>query len=353
MITAEEALHLAKKLLGEQGEDLVTKINNVIQMISDLSALLTKRIVFYAVCDTAANTQTKEVTISGITELYTGLHVRVKFTNNQNYNGTPYLKINSLDAKDIRQRESTYAARYEWDAGSVIDVVYDGAHFLEANRNHATTTFYGVTQLYTGAGYSGVDQALTPRSLKNFGDGVIAPYFSDTSTYAVGDRVRCQNNIYECSTAITTPEQWTISHWTQLPTLQEQVDAKPDLSSTATDIKMDGTQSAGSSTKAAKADHVHPSDTSKLDVTALNLFDVVTPSFSSLPKTFYSTKLTSLCKLVGNAIELSVPKAGDIDWSVSFANGSLTISGTFHGSTATTASMSIWLPTETITLTTS
>lgn len=313
MITGDEALYWAKKLFGEK---IAEEIANVVQMISDLSALLTKRIVFYAVCDTAANTQTKEVTISGITELYTGLHVRVKFTNNQNYNGTPYLKINSLDAKDIRQRESTYAARYEWDAGSVIDFVYDGSHFLEANRSHATTTFYGVTKLYTGAGYSGVDQALTPRSLKNFGDGVIAPYFSTTSTYAVGERVRCQNNIYECSTAITTPEQWTISHWTQLPTLQEQVD-------------------------------------DKVDVDNLNLFDVVTPSFSSLPKTFYSSKLTSSCKLVGNAIELSTPKAGDIDWDVSFANGSLTISGTFHGSTATTAKMSVWLPTETITLTNS
>lgn len=39
------------------------------------------------------------------------------------------------------------------------------------------------------------------------------------------------------------------------------------LSSTATDIKMDGTQSAGSSSKAAKADHVHPTDTSRVPTT--------------------------------------------------------------------------------------
>ena len=37
----------------------------------------------------------------------------------------------------------------------------------------------------------------------------------------------------------------------------------PEGSSTATDIQMDGTQSAGSSTKYAKADHVHPTDTSR------------------------------------------------------------------------------------------
>ena len=105
------------------------------------------------------------------------------------------------------------------------------------------------------------------------------------------------------------------------------------------------------------ASYVHTDNnydsTAKNKVDNLNLFDIVTPSFSSLPKTFYSSKLTSSCKLVGNAIELSAPKAGDINWSVSFANGSLTISGTFHGSTATTAKMSVWLPTETITLTNS
>ena len=38
----------------------------------------------------------------------------------------------------------------------------------------------------------------------------------------------------------------------------------PTGSSTATDIKMNGTQSAGSSTKYAKADHVHPTDTSRV-----------------------------------------------------------------------------------------
>ena len=88
----------------------------------------------------------------------------------------------------------------------------------------------------------------------------------------------------------------------------------------------------------------------KLNSSDLNLFEVVTPSFSSLPKTFYSSALKSNCKVVGDAIELSYPKAGSTDWKVAFADGSLTISGTFKGSTATTASMSIWVPTQTITL---
>lgn len=45
-------------------------------------------------------------------------------------------------------------------------------------------------------------------------------------------------------------------------------EAKPDIptgSSTATDIQMNGSQSAGLSNNFARADHVHPHDSSKLD----------------------------------------------------------------------------------------
>lgn len=45
----------------------------------------------------------------------------------------------------------------------------------------------------------------------------------------------------------------------------------PQASSTATDIQMNGTQSAGSATTWAKADHVHPSDTSKIDTAGTGL----------------------------------------------------------------------------------
>ena len=78
--------------------------------------------------------------------------------------------------------------------------------------------------------------------------------------------------------------------------------------------------------------------------------DVTTPSFNSLPITFYSSYITANHKVIGNAAHLSYPKAGDRDWQFSFADGSLTISGTFHGNTATTATMSIYVPKRTITL---
>ena len=42
----------------------------------------------------------------------------------------------------------------------------------------------------------------------------IAPVYSASSTYAVGDYVLYHNVLYRCMTAITTAEAWTAAHWT-------------------------------------------------------------------------------------------------------------------------------------------
>ena len=41
----------------------------------------------------------------------------------------------------------------------------------------------------------------------------IAPTYSDTNTYEVGARVWYSGKLYRCTTAISTPESWTPSHW--------------------------------------------------------------------------------------------------------------------------------------------
>lgn len=227
MITGDEALYWAKKLLGEQGEDLVAKINNVIQMVTDLTAV-----------------------VSG--------------------------KVDKEAGKGLSSNDFTNTLKTK------LDGIADGA---EVNVNADWNA--------------------------NSGDAKI---------------LNKPANLVQDASYVHTDNNYTSTEKT----------------------KLSGIESG------AQVNTVSPSDlAAKVNTSDFNLFDVVTPSFSSLPKTFYSSKLTSSCKLVGNAIHLSTPTVGDIDWSVAFANGSLTISGTFHGSTATTASMSIWLPTETITLTNS
>ena len=181
----------------------------------------------YAVCDTAAGTQTKTITISGITELTAGLSVRVIMADNQTYNGVPKLQINSLAAKNIQRASGTNAGRYEWIAGTVLDLVYDGTSFLIVNRSVATETYYGVTKLVTSAISDSVSLALTARSLNNFWHNNIASYnqYSGSSAYAVGDRIRREYNVYECNTEIGSGgEAWTAEHWTLVPTIQAQLD---------------------------------------------------------------------------------------------------------------------------------
>ncbi len=123
-------------------------------------------IVYYGVCDTAADTQVKEVTISGVTELFTGLHVRIYFTYAQGYDGQPQLKINSLSAKNIKRIGATSVALNEWSANNVVDMVYTGSVFTIIKGGHASTTYYGVTKLSSAVNSTATDLAATPSAVK-------------------------------------------------------------------------------------------------------------------------------------------------------------------------------------------
>lgn len=77
----------------------------------------------------------------------------------------------------------------------------------------------------------------------------------------------------------------------------------PTGSSTATDIKMNGTQSAGSATTYAKADHVHPTDTSR----AAASHSHTTSDISDFP-----TNVSSFTNDAGYITSASLPET-DID----------------------------------------
>ena len=59
--------------------------------------------------------------------------------------------------------------------------------------------------------------------------GVFAPPYDDTATYALGAYCTYNNQMYKCTTAIATPEDWTGEHWTtvtignELSTKEENV----------------------------------------------------------------------------------------------------------------------------------
>ena len=59
----------------------------------------------------------------------------------------------------------------------------------------------------------------------------LAPAYSSSSTYAVGDYVMHEGVMYECTTAITTAEAWNAAHWTAVAIATEISNLKEEFGS--------------------------------------------------------------------------------------------------------------------------
>lgn len=57
----------------------------------------------------------------------------------------------------------------------------------------------------------------------------LAPAYDNTATYEVGDYCLQSGQLYECTTAITTAEAWTASHWTAVTVGGELSSLKEDI----------------------------------------------------------------------------------------------------------------------------
>ena len=117
--------------------------------------------VYYGTSSTAASTQTKAVTVAGYpSALAAGQKLRVIFSNAQTYNGQPKLKVNSLSAVAITRFGTTGAARYEWQAGEVVDFIYDGTNWVMVGGALANGNYPGKVKLsnaYTSSGGAAAD----------------------------------------------------------------------------------------------------------------------------------------------------------------------------------------------------
>lgn len=123
----------------------------------------------YGECSTRANVAAKTVTINGVDELTTGLTIMVKFTNS-NTKSTPTLKVNDLDAKEIKRYGTTApstSAETSWNAGSVIILVYDGTYWQMCNFLNSTYTIPSAmtaSEMQTGTATTG--RTVTAERLK-------------------------------------------------------------------------------------------------------------------------------------------------------------------------------------------
>jgi len=87
------------------------------------------------------------------------------------------------------------------------------------------------------------------------------------------------------------------------------LDASAGLSSTAADIKINGTQAAGSSTKASKADHVHPVDTSRAAVAQVFFIGTTSVAINRASAALVLTGITSIDGLAATATILATARA--------------------------------------------
>lgn len=248
----------------------------------------------YGYCTTAAATVAKVVTVSpAVTELTTGLTIAVKFQY-ANTGSNPTLNVNSLGAKAIKRYGTTAAgtsAAANWNANSVVMLTYDGTYWMLVDFNN--TTYSGMTDAEYQAGTSTTNRLITPARLKaaielhapvqsvngQDGDVTIAvptktSDLTNDSGFITSAPVTSVNG-QTGAVNLTASDVGALPSTTPIPTVPTNVSAftndagyitasdVPDAS-TATPA-MDGTGAAGTSDDYARADHVHPADTSKQD----------------------------------------------------------------------------------------
>ena len=222
-------------------------------------------IAWYGESSTGASTQTKAVTIPGITALVKGLHISVKFTNGQSYNGAAKLNLNGLGGVTVLSREGTDALQYCWNAGEVVDFVYDGTNWIMTDSGIATTTYYGITKLTSSTSSTSTSLAASAAAVKAVMDAIPAAYTSN-------------------------PE-------------------------------MDGTASAGDSVAWARGNHVHPTDTSRATVDS--------PTFTGTPEAPTAAAGTDTTQIATTAFVNAAVAAETKRYSYAFTTSDWTGSGPY------------------------
>lgn len=76
-----------------------------------------------------------------------------------------------------------------------------------------------------------------------YGTDLLAPTYSASETYAIGDHVIYNGGYYACNTAITTAEAWTAAHWTRLTVGGEASDLKSAIDIVESSVYKDETSS--------------------------------------------------------------------------------------------------------------
>lgn len=123
-------------------------------------------------------------------------------------------------------------------------------------------------------------------------------------TYLKDEITSLLNNKANTSDLATVATTGSYNNLSNKPTI-------PSANTTASNIKMNGTQSAGSLSTFAKADHIHPSDTTKADASGLEFQQISLPN--NLGATLYANDY--ICILEVNHSPGAADKEITTSWS--------------------------------------
>ena len=115
---------------------------------------------------------------------------------------------------------------------AVNKVMYDNDTLIDTSNDTALEEY--VMEGFTFHSYSG--EKLTG-NLNVY--NMVANAYDATQTYAIGDYVIYEKYLYQCSTAISSPEAWNSAHWTQVTVGEELEQANQGIANTYTKSQVD------------------------------------------------------------------------------------------------------------------
>lgn len=129
------------------------------------------------------------------------------------------LYIKATDLVDIYTGGTTTDGTISISGSNVITFNLDAAHITSLGL--ADTSLQPVTSatednIVTFTSTGGIqDSGVSISDVKSGIEDVIAPAFSESATYALGDYVMHDGKLYECTTAVTTAGAWVAASWTE------------------------------------------------------------------------------------------------------------------------------------------
>ena len=163
----------------------------------------------YATCTTSGGTAAKVATISSINgatpqfELFTGLTVRVKFSNS-NTVANPTLNVNGTGAKPIIRYGTTIpgtTAATSWSAGAIVALTYDGTSWV-MNDSRPDQYNGDITGVTAGNGLTG--GATSGAATLNVGAGNGISVTADAVSAKAGSGITVDANGINANTSFTT-----------------------------------------------------------------------------------------------------------------------------------------------------